>query len=130
MTRMPPLDGLTVRRAERWRDRLRGLLFSPPPAPGQALLITPCAAVHTAFMRYPIDVVFLDRRGSVRKVARALPPWRIAICVGARHTLELAAGEARRLGLTPGRTLPRRLSLAGLRMVMEETSRKRPESSQ
>jgi hypothetical protein len=60
-------------------------------------------------MRYPIDVVFLDRRGSVRKVARALPPWRIAICVGARHTLELAAGEARRLGLTPGRTLPRRL---------------------
>lgn len=109
MSRMPPLDGLTVRRAERWRDRLRGLLFSPPPAPGQALLITPCAAVHTAFMRYPIDVVFLDRRGSVRKVARALPPWRIAICVGARHTLELAVGEARRLGLTPGRTLPRRL---------------------
>ena len=95
----PPL---VVRRAERWFDRLRGLLGSPPPAPGHALLITPCASVHSAFMRYPIDVVFVDRHGCILKVVEALPPWRAAACWRARHTLELAAGEARRLGLVTG----------------------------
>ncbi|WEN42642.1 hypothetical protein CKCBHOJB_02241 [Thauera sp. GDN1] len=95
----PPL---AIQRAERWFDRLRGLLGSPPPAPGHALLIAPCASVHTAFMRYPIDVVFLDRRGRILEVIEALPPWRMAACWRARQTLELAAGEARRLGLAPG----------------------------
>ena len=98
----PPL---VVRRAERWFDRLRGLLGSPPPAPGHALLITPCASVHTAFMRYPIDVVFVDRHGCILKVVEALPPWRAAACWRARHTLELAAGEARRVGLVPDAVL-------------------------
>ena len=98
----PPL---VVRRAERWFDRLRGLLGSPPPAPGHALLITPCASVHTAFMRYSIDVVFVDRHGCILKVVEALPPWRAAACWRARHTLELAAGEARRVGLVPDAAL-------------------------
>ena len=93
---------LSIRRAERWPDRLRGLLGAPPPAPGHALLITPCASVHTAFMRYPIDVVFVDHRGRILKVVSALPPWRATACLWARHTLELAAGEARRIGLAPG----------------------------
>lgn len=100
---------LVVRRAERWLERLRGLLFSPPPEPGQALLITPCASVHTAFMRYAIDVVFLDRQGTIRKVVPALAPWRAAACAGSRHTLELAAGEAARLGLAPGGRIDRSL---------------------
>ncbi len=96
-------DRLIIHHAERLPDRLRGLLGKPPPAPGHALLITPCASVHTAFMRYPIDVVFLNSRGGILKLVEALAPWRIAACWGARHTLELAAGEARRLGLVPGR---------------------------
>lgn len=96
-------DQLIIDRAERLPDRLRGLLGKPPPAPGHALLITPCASVHTAFMRYPIDIVFLNSRGGILKLVEALTPWRIAACWGARHTLELAAGEARRLGLEPGR---------------------------
>jgi len=93
---------LVVHRAVRLADRLRGLIGSPAPAPGHALLISPCAAVHTAFMRYPIDVVFVDARGTVRKLVPALAPWRSATCLAARHTLELAAGEATRLGLVPG----------------------------
>ncbi len=96
---------LVVHRAERSFDRLRGLLGSPPPAPGHALLITPCASVHSAFMRYPIDVVFVDRHGCILKVVEALPPWRAAACWRARHTLELAAGEARRVGLVPDAVL-------------------------
>jgi hypothetical protein len=101
----PTPTPLTLHRAERWLDRLRGLLGSPPPAPGHALLITPCASVHTAFMRYPIDVVFVDRHGCILKVVEALPPWRAAACWRARHTLELAAGEARRAGLVPDAVL-------------------------
>ena len=101
----PTHSPLTLHRAERWLDRLRGLLGSPPPSPGHALLITPCASVHTAFMRYPIDVVFVDRPGCILKVVEALPPWRAAACWRARHTLELAAGEARRVGLVPDAAL-------------------------
>lgn len=93
---------LVVRCAKRWPDRLRGLLGKPPPAPGHGLLISPCASVHTAFMRYPIDVVFVARHGRILKVVEALRPWRAAACWRARHTLELAAGEARRLGLMTG----------------------------
>ena len=93
---------LVLYRAERWPERLRGLIGKPPPAPGHGLLISPCNSVHTAFMRYPIDVVFLARHGRILKVAEALPPWRTAACWGARHTLELAAGEARRLKLARG----------------------------
>lgn len=93
---------LVVRPAVRLRDRLRGLIGSPAPAPGQALRISPCSSVHTAFMHYPIDVIFVDRHGRIRKVVPALAPWRVAACVTARHTLELAAGEAARLGLVPG----------------------------
>ena len=95
-------DRLIIHHAERLSDRLRGLLGKPPPAPGHALLITPCVSVHTAFMRYPIDIVFLNSGGIILKIVETLRPWRIAACWRARHTLELAAGEARRLGLMPG----------------------------
>lgn len=96
---------LVIRRADTFLARLTGLLLSPPPAPGEALLITPCAAVHTAFMRYPIDVVFLDRAGVIRKSVAHLSPWRIALCRGASQTLELAAGEIHRQGLRAGQSL-------------------------
>ncbi len=98
---------LAVRRADTFPARLRGLLFAPPLKPGQGLLLDPCASVHTAGMAYPIDVVFLDRAGTITKIVPHLPPWRIAACRSATRTLELAAGEARRLGLAAG------LSLAG-----------------
>lgn len=94
---------LVIRRADTFLARLAGLLIGPPPAPGEALLITPCAAVHTAFMRYPIDVVFLDRAGVIRKTVAHLSPWRIAFCRGAHQVLELAAGEAQHADLREGR---------------------------
>ncbi|MGV8992226.1 MAG: DUF192 domain-containing protein [Thiobacillus sp.] len=102
---------LTVRRADRFLSRLVGLLFSPLLLPGQGLLIVPCAAVHTAFMRFSIDVVFLDGAGRIQKIVPRLKPWRAAACSGAWQTLELAAGEAQRLELTVGMSLA--LSLQG-----------------
>jgi hypothetical protein len=79
--------------------RLRGLLS------GEGMLLRPASSVHTAFMRFAIDVVFLDRGDRVLKVAAELPPWRMAACKGARAVLELPAGEARARGLAPGVSL-------------------------
>lgn len=88
--------------AARLHQRLRGLLCSAPPRPGHALLLQPCSAVHTCGMKYPIDVVFMDGAGRVLRVCAAVPPRRVRLCWRARMVAELAAGEAGRLGITPG----------------------------
>lgn len=96
---------LHIRRADRFSSRLRGLLFSPLLKPGEGLLIVPCDSVHTFFMRAPIDVVFLDRAGKIRRIVPHLAPWRTAASLGAYQTLELAAGETARLGLQAGQSI-------------------------
>ena len=59
-----------------------------------ALVIAPCNAVHTFFMRVPIDVLFVDRQGRVLRVAREVRPWRIAAAWRAFAVIELAAAAA------------------------------------
>jgi hypothetical protein len=85
--------------------RLKGLLGRGGLDADEGLLLRPANSVHTAFMRFPIDVVFLDRDLSVLDVVEAVPPWRARARRGARAVLELAAGEAARRGITPGQTL-------------------------
>ncbi|WP_232834451.1 DUF192 domain-containing protein [Rhodoferax ferrireducens] len=97
---------VTVRRADNFISRLGGLLIRAPLQSGQGLLLVPCASVHTAFMRYAIDVVFLDRAGLVLKIAPHVRPWRMAACAGAHQTLELVAGDASHLRLAVGATVP------------------------
>ena len=87
--------------------RLRGLLGRSGLASGEGLLLRPAGSIHTAFMRFSIDAVFLDRADRVVKVAAALRPWRAAACRGARSVLELPAGEAARRGLRPGVSITR-----------------------
>jgi uncharacterized protein len=87
--------------------RLRGLLGRSGLASGEGLLLRPAGSIHTAFMRFSIDAVFLDRADRVVKVASALRPWRAAACRGARSVLELPAGEAARRGIRPGVSLNR-----------------------
>jgi uncharacterized membrane protein (UPF0127 family) len=96
---------LDLRIAADFCSRARGLLAAPPLRDGEALLIRPCASVHTFAMRYPIDVVFLGRDARVRRVVARLVPWRITACPGSRAALELAAGVAARHGLEPGQLL-------------------------
>ncbi|MCC7416568.1 MAG: DUF192 domain-containing protein [Acidobacteria bacterium] len=74
--------------------RRRGLLGQDAIDPASALIIAPCWAVHTAFMRFAIDVLFVDAEGVVMKVAGPLPPWRAAFARGAYAAVELAAGAA------------------------------------
>ena len=77
-------------------SRLRGLIGSTPLAPGEGLLIVRCKAIHTHFMRFPIDVVYVTAGKEVVGIAHALPPWRVGpVCPGARFVLELPAGTAK-----------------------------------
>jgi uncharacterized membrane protein (UPF0127 family) len=89
----------TVELADTRRARRRGLLGRTSLEPATALVLSPCFSVHTAFMKFAIDAVFVDRRGVVRRVVQ-LPPWRAAVDVGARMVIEVAAGAAQ--GLRPG----------------------------
>lgn len=92
-----------VERAESAGERMRGLLGRRPLAAGEGLLLAPCASIHTFFMRYSIDLVYLDRNGCVVKLVPALPPWRLSMARRAHATLELPAGGALAAGLHPGR---------------------------
>ena len=84
---------------------MRGLLGRQALAAGDGVLLSPASSVHTFFMRFPIDVVFLDEGLTVVGVASRVPPWRLRARHGARHVLELAAGEAERAGLAPSAQL-------------------------
>ena len=55
-------------------------------------MLAPCFSVHTAFMQFAIDVIFVDRAGRVRRIVRHLRPWRLAASFRAYATIELAAG--------------------------------------
>src|SRR3954447_22079095 len=80
--------------ADRPLARLRGLLGRSELPAGEGLLLRPSPSIHTWFMRFPIDVLFLDRDLRVLAVRPEVRPWRMAWQQGARAVLELAAGEA------------------------------------
>ena len=84
------------------RRRRRGLLGRTQIDRGAAMILAPCASVHTFFMRFPIDVVFVCRRGSVVKVCAHLQPWRIAVAWRAYAAIELPAGVAAESGIERG----------------------------
>ena len=75
-----------VRRAERFGERLRGLAWSDVREP---LLLPRCRSVHTFGMRYALDLHWLDARGEVVRVDRAVPPRRVRACLRARAVLEV-----------------------------------------
>ena len=84
-------------------ERMRGLLGRPSLRPGEGLLLQPCNGVHTVGMRYPIDVLFLDRRGRVKRAVHALNPGRMVPYVrGAAKAIELPAGTLARAGVRAG----------------------------
>jgi uncharacterized protein len=82
--------------------RKKGLLGREGLAEGVGLVIAPTNAVHTFFMRFPIDIVFVSRAGAVLKVCEAVPAWRMAAAWRGYAVVELAAGGACRVGLAKG----------------------------
>jgi uncharacterized membrane protein (UPF0127 family) len=90
---------------ERMLPRMRGLLGRSGLAPGEGMLINPAPSVMTFFMRFPIDVVFVDKAQTIVKIAHTLVPWRLAGSRRAVAALELPAGTAAALELEPGMSL-------------------------
>jgi uncharacterized membrane protein (UPF0127 family) len=88
--------------ADGFFNRGRGLLGHRDLLRGQGMLIRPTWSVHTAFMRFAIDVVFLDEDLTVLKIVRQLRPWRATARWRAHSALELRAGECERLGIEVG----------------------------
>ncbi len=82
--------------------RMRGLLGRRELPSGEGILLKPASSVHMAFMRFPIDAVFLDGDSRVVKVAADLQPWRVAGARGSKAVLEIPSGEASRRGLSVG----------------------------
>jgi uncharacterized protein len=102
-------DGTTVCErcevADRTLSRMRGLLGRDALEPGGGMLIKREPSVHTFFMRFPIDVVFLGKANTIVKVVHDLHPWRMAGARRAVAVLELPAGAAAAAGLEPGMVL-------------------------
>jgi len=81
---LPALDSET---------RRTGLLKHQGLPEGEAMLIAPTNAIHTFFMKFPIDVAFVRRDGSVVKIREAMPAWRMAAAWGGHAVVEMASGS-------------------------------------
>src|SRR5262249_19112459 len=102
--------GRKVRWASSLTERAIGLLLTPGLAPGEGMYLAPCKSVHTFFMRYPIDVLFLDAEGAVLS-QDTLRPWRVSAWNGkSRGVLELMAGTI----ASSGTRIGDRIALDGL----------------
>jgi uncharacterized membrane protein (UPF0127 family) len=83
-------------------SRKHGLLGRDGLETENALVIAPCSGVHTFFMRFPIDVLFVARDGRVKKATRSVSPWRIALGLGSFAVVEGAPGMIERSGTRSG----------------------------
>lgn len=98
--------GDRITRATNLLARARGLLGKRRLEPGHGLWIEPCSSIHMFFMRFAIDVVFLDRDHRVVRVCENVRPWRVAFGGrGSRVALELPVGVVRESGTRPGDVL-------------------------
>ena len=92
-------------KADTPETRKKGLLGRGSLPPGEGLWIVPCQSIHMFFMRFPIDLVYIDRKHRVRKVRSGVKPWRISACLTAHSVLELPAGVVRKTDTQPGDVL-------------------------
>lgn len=83
--------------------RLKGLMVAKELNPGKGLLLIPCKQVHTFFMKFSIDVLFLDGRGRVLRIIQGLGPSQISLLVrDSFQVLELAEGTVQNLNIKVG----------------------------
>jgi uncharacterized membrane protein (UPF0127 family) len=79
--------------ADRWWSRMRGFVGRPAPGAGEGILLSPCRAVHMIGVSFPLDIVFIDRRGGVVSIYSSLAPGRrTAFHRSAEYALEVPAG--------------------------------------
>jgi uncharacterized protein len=81
--------------ADTFFKRFIGLMFRTGLPEGSALLLKPCNSIHTFFMRFTIDVIYIDRNNTIVRIRRGLRPWRVTAPVkGAASVIEFLAGTA------------------------------------
>jgi uncharacterized membrane protein (UPF0127 family) len=88
--------------ADRVMPRVRGLIGWHRLDASEGMLLRPTWSIHTAFVRFPIDAVFLDKELTVLAVESSMKPWRVAWTRRAHAVLELAAGQCEHLSVHPG----------------------------
>lgn len=92
--------------ADNFVTRFAGLMFKKKLPAATGLFLAPCNSVHMCFMRFAIDVIYLDKDYKILKVVKNLRPWiGLSMCAKAYATLEMTAGEADRCGLEVGKKL-------------------------
>jgi hypothetical protein len=94
--------GDAIELADTSAKRRTGLLKHTHLEPGTGLWIVPCESVHTFFMKFAIDLVYVDRKHVVRKVRHAVPAWRMSACLSAHSIIELPPGSVAPTGTVPG----------------------------
>ena len=103
--------GTSIQMADCGATRRKGLLGRSGLSWGEGLWIVPCESVHTFWMRFPIDLVYLDRNKKVKKVRSGVAPWRVSACLSAHSVLELVSGTISTTQTRPGDTLEFSLAL-------------------
>lgn len=94
--------GENIEIAEDSATRMKGLLKRDKLDDGAGLWIVPCESVHTFFMRFTIDLLYIDRKHRVRKVVKRLVPWRVSMHLPAHSVIELPAGTIDRTNTQKG----------------------------
>ncbi|WP_162920104.1 DUF192 domain-containing protein [Paenisporosarcina cavernae] len=95
-----------VKKAYSFPKRLRGLLFTKSLDPHSGIHIKPCRSVHTYFMKYPIDIVYLDKQNRIVGLEHFVSPGKRGLHFESAYSvLELAAGRIEELGLQEGQPI-------------------------
>ena len=95
-----------VRIARDFKSRSIGLLNRTSLGDGEALLIRPCPSVHTLFMKFHIDVLFLSKEGKIVKIVHSLKPWRLSGCLlSCLMVLELPPGKIAKTTIKLGNSI-------------------------
>lgn len=100
------LKEINILIADSFLTRFAGLMFRKKLPAATGLFLAPCNSVHMCFMRFAIDVVYLDKEYNIIKVVKHLRPWiGVSMYAKAWAVLEMTAGEAERCGLEVGKRL-------------------------
>ncbi len=90
-------------RAKTWLARLKGLLGKEALSPNEALVLSPCNSIHTFFMRFPIDAIFMSSKGKVLHLYSDLKPNRLTVLhLRAKEVIELPAGTIKQWNIHVG----------------------------
>ncbi|MCL2144942.1 MAG: DUF192 domain-containing protein [Endomicrobia bacterium] len=85
------MKNIKIAEAKTFKDKFLGFMFKKTADYG--ILFEKCNSIHTFFMRFNIDVIFMDKNKTVIKEVRNLKPWRIAVCLEAHYVLEIPSNN-------------------------------------